>query len=61
MAPEAIPMRRFSGKPFAIGLGVFLIVGTALTTYFAWKSELAHQRAADAVEAADRAAAHPAP
>jgi hypothetical protein len=37
-APAA---RRFPGKPFAIGLAIFLIVGTALTTYFSMRSEAA--------------------
>ena len=48
--------RRFNGKPIAIALGTFLIVGTALTTYFAWRNEVARQRAAEAIEAADHAA-----
>jgi hypothetical protein len=42
--------RRFAGKPFAIGLAAFLIIGTALTTYFAWQGELARHRAAEAIE-----------
>ncbi len=37
--------RRYSGKPFVLGLVAFLAVGTALTTYFAWQNELARQRA----------------
>lgn len=40
--------RRYSGKHFAIALVTFLALGTALTTYFAWKNELARQRALDA-------------
>jgi hypothetical protein len=46
--------RRFAGKPIAIGFATFLIVGTALTAYFAARNELARQRAMDA-----DAAAHP--
>ena len=42
--------RRFAGKPIAIGLAAFLLIGTALTTYFAWRSELARHRAAEAIE-----------
>lgn len=41
-APETAPAaRRFPGKPFAIGLAIFLVVGTALTTYFSMRSEAA--------------------
>ncbi len=50
--------RRYPGKPFALALGTFLIVGTALTTYFAWRNQLAQARAQEQIEAAD-GAAHP--
>ena len=50
--------RRYPGKPFALALGTFLIVGTALTTYFAWRNPLAQARAQEQIEAAD-GAAHP--
>jgi hypothetical protein len=53
MVERAVP-RRFSGKPIAIGLAVFLVVGTALTIYFASRNMYAR---AAAFEAADRAAA----
>lgn len=46
---ERKAVRRYPGKPIAIGLATFLIVGTALTTYFAWRGEVARQRAFDAV------------
>ena len=43
--------RRFSGKPIAIALATFLILGTALTTYFAWRAEVQRQIAQDLIEA----------
>jgi hypothetical protein len=46
--------RRYSGKPFAIGFGVFLVVATVLTSYYAARNELARQHAMEL----DRAA-HP--
>lgn len=46
-APKA---KRYPGKPIAIGLATFLIVGTALTTYFAWRGEVARQRAFDTIQ-----------
>ena len=49
--------RRFDGKPIAIGLAIFMVVGTALTTYFSWRNELALQRAADAADRGDSAPA----
>ena len=45
------PPRRFSGKPIALALAAFLIVGTALSTYFAWRAEVQRQRAQDLIEA----------
>ena len=47
--------RRYPGKPFAIAFGAFLILGTALTTYFAWRNQLAQARAQEEIEAADGA------
>ncbi len=43
--PRAREPRRFRGKPFAIGLGAFLIVATVLFYYFAERATLARQDA----------------
>jgi len=48
--------RRFNGKPIAIGLAVFLVIGTALTMYFASRNLYARQRAFEAVDGAGAAA-----
>jgi hypothetical protein len=52
------PARRFHGKPIAIGLTVFLVIGTALTIYFAAGNMYARQRAFQAADAAAAAAGH---
>jgi hypothetical protein len=52
------PVRRYRGKPFAIGLATFLVVGTALTMYFAARNMYARQRAFQAADAAAAAAPH---
>lgn len=58
MASARHAPRRYSGKHFAIALVAFLALGTALTTYFAWKNELARQRALDAPPEGAVAAPH---
>ena len=40
--------RRFAGKPIAIGLAVFLVVGTGLTIYFASRNMYARAAAFEA-------------
>lgn len=42
--------RRYDGKRFAIALGAFLVLGTALTTYYALRAERAAQQAADVAD-----------
>ena len=50
--------RQFNGKPIAIGLTVFLVIGTALTMYFAGRNMYARQRAFQAADAAAAASGH---
>lgn len=45
MSSVVAPARRFPGKPFAIGFGTFLIVGTICVFFFARRAELARQEA----------------
>jgi hypothetical protein len=50
------PVKRYPGKPIAIGLTVFLVIGTGLTMYYASRNMYARQRAFQAADAAAAAA-----
>ena len=42
--------RRLSGKPFAIGFGLFLVIGTAVFTYLARQAQREREQAFDQMQ-----------
>lgn len=49
-APGRARGRRLSGKPFAIGFGLFLVIGTVVFTYLARQAQREREQAFDRME-----------
>jgi predicted small secreted protein len=43
-------MRRISGRPFAIGFGLFLVIGTIVFTYLARQAQISREAAFDRMQ-----------
>lgn len=52
VAPRAAStrMRRISGRPFAIGFGLFLVIGTIVFTYLARQAQISRESAFDRMQ-----------